>query len=255
VKKVALITGGSRGIGLGIARCLAKDFSIAVNGVRPEEEVREVIGELGSYGNKVIYCRGDVGNESHREEIIRQVRDTFGCLHVLVNNAGVGPKQRMDLLEMTPESFDFVMNTNLKGPFFLTREIARWMVSQKSSDMNFEGSIINITSVSSTMASVNRGEYCMAKSALSMMSSLFAVRLSEYDIPVYEVRPGIIQSDMTKGVKEKYDRMIADGITLQRRWGTPEDVGKAVLSLVSGGFRYSTGSVFMVDGGLTVSRL
>jgi len=158
-------------------------------------------------------------------------------------------------LETSPESFDYVLNTNLRGTFFLTQEVANWMVKQKEGNPDYEGSIINITSVSSTVASINRGEYCIAKAGLSMMSSLFSARLGEFNIPVYEVRPGVIYSDMTRGVKEKYDKLIAEGLTVQKRWGTPDDVGKAVSAIAAGGFPYSTGSVFMVDGGMTVWRL
>ena len=255
MKKVALITGGTRGIGFGIAKSLAPGCHLAVNGVRDEAEVSDALAELKKFGNEVIYCRGDISKETHRKRIIEEINLHYGCLHVLVNNAGVAPKQRKDLLETTPESFEYVINTNLQGTFFLSQEIAKWMVRQKEKDPEYSGCIINITSVSSTMASINRGEYCIAKAGLSMMSALFAVRLGEYDIPVYEIRPGIIKTDMTSGVKEKYDKMIAEGLTLQKRWGLPEDVGKAVSAIVSGGFPYSTGSVFMVDGGLGISRL
>ncbi len=255
MKKVALITGGTRGIGFGIAKSLTSNCRIAVNGIRTEAEAAESIAELKKYGNDVIYCRGDISNEAHRKNIIDQLKKHFGCLHVLVNNAGVAPKQRKDILETSPESFDFVINTNLRGTFFLTQELAGWMVEQKKADANYNACIINITSVSSTMPSVNRAEYCISKAGLSMMSSLFSARLGEFDIPVYEIRPGVIYSDMTSGVKEKYDKLINEGLTLQKRWGTPEDVGKAVSAIVSGGFPYSSGSVFMVDGGMTVYRL
>jgi NAD(P)-dependent dehydrogenase (short-subunit alcohol dehydrogenase family) len=255
MKKVALITGGTRGIGFGVAKNLASTCHLAVNGIRAETEVEEAIDELKKSGNTVIYCRGDISNEDQRKSIVEKVRKHFGCLNILVNNAGVAPKQRKDLLETSPESFDYVLNTNLRGTFFLTQEVANWMVKQKEGNPDYEGSIINITSVSSTVASINRGEYCIAKAGLSMMSSLFSARLGEFNIPVYEVRPGVIYSDMTRGVKEKYDKLIAEGLTVQKRWGTPDDVGKAVSAIAAGGFPYSTGSVFMVDGGMTVYRL
>jgi 3-oxoacyl-[acyl-carrier protein] reductase len=172
-----------------------------------------------------------------------------------VNNAGIAPKERKDVLETTEASFDDVLSTNLKGNYFLTQLAANWMIEQKKSDAGFMGSIINVSSISATVASVNRGEYCISKAGLSMSTQLFAVRLGEFDIPVYEVRPGIISTDMTSGVKAKYDKLISEGLTVQNRWGFPDDVGRAVASLASGNFPYSTGSVIMVDGGLTIPRL
>jgi NAD(P)-dependent dehydrogenase (short-subunit alcohol dehydrogenase family) len=254
-KKVALITGGTRGIGLGIARYLSPLYNIAVNGVREEKDVADVIGELRNNGNEVIYCRGDISLESARSRIIEEVREHYGHLNFLVNNAGVAPKERKDLLETTPESFEYLIRTNLMGPFFLSQAAANWMIHQKENDPGFDACIVNVTSVSSTMASINRGEYCISKAGLSMMSNLFAVRLGDYNIPVFEVRPGIISTDMTSRVKEKYDKMIREGITVQKRWGLPEDIGKAVAAIVSGSFSYSSGSVFMIDGGLSISRL
>jgi 3-oxoacyl-[acyl-carrier protein] reductase len=255
MKKVALITGGTRGIGLGIAKSLAPTCQLAVNDIHDEAVVAGVIAELKEYGNDVIYCKGDISNETHQKKIIEQINEHYGGLHVLVNNAGVAPKQRYDLLETTAESFDYVVNINLKGTFFLTQGIAKWMVRQKEQNPDYTGCIINITSMSATVASINRGEYCISKAGLSMMVALFAARLGEYDIPVYEIRPGIIKTDMTSGVKDKYDKLIGEGLTLQKRWGLPEDVGKVVSAIVSGNFPYSTGNVFMVDGGLTVGRL
>jgi 3-oxoacyl-[acyl-carrier protein] reductase len=167
----------------------------------------------------------------------------------------VAPKERLDILEATEESFDRVMGINLKGPYFLTQSIASWMVEQKETDPDFSGGIIYISSISATVASVNRGEYCLSKAGISMASQLFAVRLGEFGIPVYEVRPGIIKSDMTAGVTTKYDQLIENGLTVQKRWGLPEDVGKVVASIAREDFSYSTGQVFMVDGGLTLSRL
>jgi 3-oxoacyl-[acyl-carrier protein] reductase len=183
------------------------------------------------------------------------VKERFGALHVLVNNAGVAPKERLDLLEATEESFDYVVGTNLKGPYFLSQAAARWMVEQKQSDEGSFFAIINVGSISSTVVSVNRGEYCVAKAGLSMMSALFAARLGEYGIPVYELRPGVTRTDMTAGVTEKYDKLIAEGLCVTRRWGTPEDVGMAAASLATGRFPYSTGQVIQIDGGLTLPRL
>jgi len=256
MKSVALITGGSRGIGFGIAEQLAKNkFDLAINGTRSEDEVTEVIKKLKEFGGDVIYCRGNITSSSDRKNIIQQVSDYYGKLNVLVNNAGIAPKERKDILDASEESFDDVISTNLKGPYFLTQSVANWMIEQKKNDNEFEGCIINISSMSATVASVNRGEYCISKAGVSMATKLFAVRLGEFNIPVYEVRPGIIATDMTAGVKEKYDKMIEDGLCLQKRWGQPDDVGKAVASLANGSFIYSTGQVIMVDGGLTLSRL
>jgi 3-oxoacyl-[acyl-carrier protein] reductase len=255
MKRVALITGGSRGIGYGIAKNLAENgFDIAINGVRSADSVKEVMQELKNAGADVMYCQGNIGSGEDRRKIINEVTDHFGKLHVLVNNAGVAPKQRRDVLEMTEESFDDVLNVNLKGAFFLAQQSANWMVEQKKTDNGFSGCIINISSVSANVASVNRGEYCISKAGLSMVTQLLAVRLGEYDIPVYEVRPGIISTDMTAGVKEKYDKLIGEGLSVQKRWGYPDDVGKAVGSLAQGNFPYSTGQVIMIDGGLTLRR-
>ncbi len=254
-KQVALITGGSRGIGFGIAKQLAAaGFDLAINGVRPKEAVEDAIRSLQESGAEVLYCQGDISLRGDRERILSEMKRHFKRLHVLVNNAGRAPRERKDLLEATEESFEELLRTNLQGPYFLTQQVAQWMISQQQSGQ-FRGCIVNVTSVSSTLASVNRGEYCVAKAGLSMATQLFATRLGEFDIPVYEVRPGIIRTDMTVGVTEKYDKLISEGLTLNKRWGTPEDVGKAVLALISGSFPYSTGQVIMVDGGMTVGRL
>jgi len=235
MKRVALITGGSRGIGYGISKHLAENgFDIAVNGVRGEEAVAEVLKELRNTGADVIYCQGDVSLTEDRKKIINQVKKHFGKLHVLVNNAGVAPKERKDILETSEESFDRLISTNLKSAYFLTQLAANWMIEQKKADTSFTSCIINVSSISATVASVNRGEYCVSKAGLSMVTQLFAVRLGEFDIPVYEVRPGIIETDMTTKVKDKYDKLIAEGLTVQDRWGYPYDVGKAVSALALG---------------------
>ena len=254
--KVALITGGTRGIGLGISRALAAEgFDLALNGQRPEAEIRLVLNELSEKGSDVIYCRGNLADPEERLSIWNRVMDHFGRVNLLVNNAGMAPRERRDILETREESFQEVMDVNLTGPYFLTQQAARHMLEKKESDPGFSACIINISSVSATLASVNRGEYCISKAGMSMMTQLFAVRLGEADIPVFEIRPGVTQTDMTAGVKEKYDHMIAEGLTLQRRWGVPEDVGRVVASLARGELAYSTGQVIMVDGGMTIGRL
>ena len=256
MRRVALITGGTRGIGFGIALELAKNnFDLAINGTRPAAQVEDALRELRHYGMDVMYCPGDIASSGDRIEMLRQVKDHYGALHVLVNNAGVAPKERRDILEATEESFDYVMGVNLKGSYFLTQKTANWMIEQKKTDPEFKGCIINISSISATVVSLNRGEYCISKAGISMATQLFAVRLGEYDIPVFEVRPGIVQTDMTSGAKEKYDKLIGEGLLVQKRWGEPQDVGKVVASLAKGDFMYSTGQVIMVDGGLTIPRL
>ena len=256
MKQAALITGGTRGIGLGIARELAtKGFNLALNGIRPDEQVQDVMEELRRSGAEVIYCQGNVAEAADRQKMWEQALEHYGRINILVNNAGMGPGERLDILEATEESFHEVMNVNLTGPYFLSQLAAKHMVEQKEKDAGFRAAIINISSVSATLASVNRGEYCISKAGMSMMTQLFAARLGEFDIPVYEVRPGVIETDMTARVKDKYDKMIVQGLTLQKRWGMPDDVGRAVASLAAGDLSYSTGQVIMVDGGLTIGRL
>lgn len=256
MKPIALITGSSRGIGLGIAKKLCKNgYDVAINGVRDADRVQNVLRELKETGAKAIYCQGDVSSNDDRTKILDQIKSTYGRLNILVNNAGVGPKERVDPLQATEKSFERVMRINLKGPYFLTQAVARWMIKQKKERERFDGSIINIGSISATVISPERGEYCMSKAGLAMHSKIWAVRMAEFDIPVFEVRPGIVQTDMTSGVRDKYDKLISEGITTQRRWGMPADVGKAVASLAEGDFPYSTGETIMVDGGLTLQRL
>lgn len=278
MNKVALVTGGSRGIGFGIAEKLAAEkWDIVINGVREEAAVAEPLAKLRAYGVRVGYARGDVGSVEGRASIVETTRELAAAwrkeqrakgsdssplaltaspaINLLVNNAGVAPKVRADLLETSEESYDYVVNTNLRGVFFLTQAFARDMVAAKKADPSFAAYIISITSISATVVSINRGEYCIAKAGLSMMSQLFAARLGADGIPVYEVRPGVIKTDMTAGVTEKYDKLIAGGLNIQPRWGYPEDVGKAVAALSRGDFPFSTGQVVMVDGGLVVPRL
>lgn len=255
-RPVAFVTGGSRGIGYGIAEHLADaGFDLAINGVRPEEAVGEALNALRTRGSEVIYCPGDIASAEARADMVQRIKAHFGRLNVLVNNAGVAPKERRDILEATEESFQYVLSTNLQGAYFLTQAAANWMIAQQAEQAHFWGCIINVSSISATVASVNRGEYCVAKAGLSMATQLFAARLGEYDIPVYEVRPGVIKTDMTAGVTAKYNALIEAGLCVQKRWGFPDDVGKAVASLAKGDFPYSTGQVILVDGGLTIPRL
>jgi len=254
--KTAIITGGSRGIGLGIARELAKSgFNLVINGVREENDVKDVLEALRLSGTRVIYARGNVSVKADREHILAMAVSEFGGVNVLVNNAGIAPIERRDILEATGESFDYVMNINLKGPYFLTQLLANHMIEIKKGNPEFPCCIINVSSISATVASVNRGEYCLSKAGIAMATKLWAVRLGEYNIPVYEIQPGVIKTDMTAGVTSKYDGLIAGGLCVQNRWGLPEDVGKVAAAMANGYMPYSTGQVVMVDGGLTIQRL
>ena len=256
MKKVALITGGSRGIGFGIAKKMAEaGFDLAINGMRVDSDVQDVLESLKKLGSDVIYCQGDISKKEDRSSILEKIEKHFGKINVLINNAGVAPKERKDILDASEESFDYLISINLKGPYFLTQSVANWMLVQKQKDVNFEGSIINVSSISATVASINRGEYCISKAGVAMATQLFAVRMAEVGIPVFEVRPGIIKTDMTEKVSQKYNDLIENGLCLTKRWGLPEDVGKTVAAIANGNFLYSTGQVFVVDGGLTVARL
>jgi 3-oxoacyl-[acyl-carrier protein] reductase len=254
--RVALITGGTRGIGLGIARRLARDgWQLALCGVRPAAEVAPVIRELEQHGSRVEYCDADVSSVPARRSLVDRVRETFGCVNALVNNAGRAPGVRADLLDATEASFEELLRTNLQGPYFLTQSIAREMLERRRTDRTFASAIVFVTSVSAEMASVNRGEYCVSKAGLSMAARLFATRLAADGIPVYEVRPGIIETDMTARVKETYDARIAEGLVPERRWGQPDDVGRVVAALLRGDLPHATGTIINVDGGLSIPRL
>lgn len=256
MRKVAMITGGASGIGFGVSESLAREgFDLAICGRRDEASVAESLKLLRDLGGDVFYVPVDVSDADMRRNFVESTRRHFGRVDVLVNNAGVAPAERCDILEATEESFDRVIGINLRGPHFLTQLVARWMIEQQREDSSFFGVIVNMNSVSATMVSTNRGEYCISKAGLAMVSKLWAVRLAECRIGVYDVRPGIIHSDMTSGAEEKYDRLIEEGLIPQGRWGEPSDVGKVVAMLVRGDMLYSTGDVLMVDGGLTLSRL
>ena len=255
-RRSALITGGTRGIGLGVARALAReDWDLALGGVRPEAAVKDVIEQLRRAGGAVHYLQGDLARPDDRATLVAALRERFGVVNALVNNAGRAPRLRVDLLEATEESFEEVLRTNLQGPYFLSQAVARDQVERRRTDPSFAACLVFITSVSAGMASPNRGEYCVSKAGLSMTVRLFAARLAGHGIPAYEVRPGIIATDMTAAVRETYDRHIADGLVPDRRWGQPDDVGRVVAALVRGDLPYATGSVLHVDGGLSIPRL
>ena len=256
MSKIAFITGGTRGIGLGIAIELAKaGFDLAVNGIRNREAVEPILEELGSYGVQVAYVKGDVASKEDRKSMLSAVIDRFGKINVLVNNAGIAPPERKDILEATEESFKYVLHVNLQGPYFLTQLFANQMIELKQQYPGEFFAIINISSVSATVASVNRGEYCISKAGIAMATKLWAARLGEFDIPVYEIQPGVIKTDMTSGVQAKYDLLFQNGLAVQPRWGIPSDVGKVAAAMATGSMPYSTGHVVQVDGGMTVQRL
>lgn len=256
MSKIALITGGTRGIGLGIAIELAQaGFDLAVNGMRDEATVKPTLDELRNYGAQVDYFQGDVSKNDNRQRMVDAILSHFGKINVLVNNAGIAPPERKDILEATGESFDVVMNVNLKGPYFLTQLIANKMIVSKKQMPDEFFCIINVSSVSATVASVNRGEYCISKAGIAMATKLWASRLGEFDIPVYEIQPGVIRTEMTAGVERKYDQLFANGMAIQQRWGIPSDIGKVAAAMATGSLPYSTGQVVMVDGGMTVQRL
>ena len=255
-RPVALVTGGTRGIGLGIARVLAsRGWDLALAGMRSAAEVAGVVDELRAEDSDVIYVRADVSNGTDRTALLDAVHSHFGRLNALVNNAGRAPGVRADLLEASEASFEEVLRTNLQGPYFLTQRAVPLLLERRRQSPHEPTAIVFVTSVSATMVSPNRGEYCVSKAGLAMTASLFAVRLAADGIPVFEVRPGVIATDMTAGVKDVYDRRIADGLIPAGRWGTPDDVGRVVASLISGDMPYATGSVVHVDGGLAVPRL
>lgn len=265
-RRVALVTGGSRGIGLGCARALAAArFDLALVGVRPENEADEPLRELRAAGAEVLYVPADIGDDDAADRIVAAVRGRFGRLDVLVNNAGVAPKERRDILEATRESFDRLLRINTRGPYFLTQAAAKLMMETGAAPAvpplgaapaaPPRPCVVFITSISAETASINRGEYCISKAGLSMAARLWAVRLAEFGIPVYELRPGVIRTDMTAKVAARYDELFAGGLALQSRWGTPEDVGRAVAMLARGDLPYSSGAIITVDGGLAVPRL
>jgi NAD(P)-dependent dehydrogenase (short-subunit alcohol dehydrogenase family) len=254
MKKTALITGGRRGIGRAIAARLSRDgFNVAINGVTPLADEREK-ERFDDIPGEYIYVSGDVSKAPDREKILDQTLKRFGAIHVLVNNAGVAPAVRADLLEMSEESFDRVMAINARGNMFMTQAVAKIMLKQPPEGRK-RGTIINISSCSSVVSSANRGEYCVSKAAVSMLTTLFADRRAPEGIFVHEIRPGVIATDMTGAVKEKYDNLIAQGIFPIARWGTPEDVASAVSVFAGDDFLYTTGNYIDVDGGFHIRRL
>ncbi|MDQ2082215.1 3-ketoacyl-ACP reductase [Xanthobacteraceae bacterium Astr-EGSB] len=251
-RRVALVTGGRRGIGLSVAEALAADgLDVAITGTRDDDVARAALARLTAHGVAATFVAGDVGAIEDHARVLDAVEAALGPVDVLVSNAGIAPPQRLDVLETTPQNFDTVLGVNLRGAFFLAQAVARRMIATGGD----KRALIFISSCSAEMVSINRLEYCISKAGLAMAVEGFAVRLAADGIAVFEVRPGIIKTDMTAGVTSKYDALIEGGLVPAKRWGTGEDVANAVRALARGDVAFATGSVINVDGGLTVSRL
>lgn len=255
-RRVALVTGGGRGIGRGIALALGTQrWTVIVNYRRNVAAAQETVETICGAGGSATALDGDVADAGARQRMVERILADYGRIDLLVNNAGMAPRQRRDLLEMTETSYEEVMAVNLKGPFFLTQLVARKMIDLLHQGTIDAPKIINIGSMSAYTSSLNRGEYCLSKAGVGMMTLLFADRLAEYGINVYELRPGIIDTDMTRPVSEKYNRLIESGLTPIRRWGTPDDVARIVVAIADGALPFSTGEVIHVDGGFHFRRL
>jgi len=257
---VALVTGASRGLGRGIALELARGgYSVAINYAGNRQAAEEAVAlcrEVAQHEEQsFVALQGDISCSDSRKNLLKGVLDNFGRLDFLVNNAGIAPKVRADITEASEESFESLMKTNLMGPYFLTQLVSNYWLSKKIKPMKDGFRVIFVTSISSHTASISRGDYCISKAGLSMAVQLWAQRLAGDNIQVYELRPGIMKTDMTSAVTSKYDALIADGLVPQKRWGTPEDLGKAALSLLDGDFPFSTGAVIDIDGGFQIRHL
>ena len=255
MKKTAIVTGSSRGIGFGVLKRLGRDgFQVVMVATGSQEKNQKALDELKEEGIECIYIQANIGNHDDRLKIVEETVKAYGRIDVLVNNAGVAPKVRADLLEMTEESFERVISINTEGNMFLTQAVARQMLKQPVNGKK-RGTIINISSCSSEVSSISRGEYCVSKAGVSMLTKLFADRLAGEGILVNEIRPGVIATDMTNAVQEKYDHLIADGLFPIARWGTPEDIAGAVSAFAGDDFLYTTGNYIDVDGGFHIKRL
>ncbi len=255
-KKTAIITGSGRGIGRGIAVQLAKaDWNIVINDVHDPRPPAETLDLVKIEGGDGVIIMADITSAADRERLVAESLNTFGRIDLLVNNAGIGPRQRLDILEISEESMDEVLKVNLIGPFFLTQLVARKMIELVDRKVIEDPKIVNIGSISAFTSSTSRAEYCISKAGVAMTTLLYADRLAVHGINVYEIRPGIIETPMTSGVKDKYDKLISAGITPIKRWGQPVDIGKAILSIAEGYLPFSTGQVINVDGGFHIQRL
>ncbi|MBY9020589.1 MAG: 3-ketoacyl-ACP reductase [Candidatus Lokiarchaeota archaeon] len=261
-KKVLLVTGSTHGIGKAITLELAKlDFSVVINGAANKTLTEDYYAELreiyqDEFENNFLYVQADISKKEDRDILLNKIKTKFNRIDVLVNNAGVAPKIRSDILETSEKSYDRVMSINLKGPYFLTQSISKWMITLREELKElYQPYIINISSINRYTASVNRGEYCLSKSAMNMMTKLYGERLAEYGIPVFEISPGLIDTPMTEKVHPTYNKLIKEGLTPIRRWGKPIDIAKPVIAIVSGLLPFSTGSVIDIDGGFHLHRL
>ncbi len=263
----AIVTGARRGIGKAIAVELARNgFNIVLNDIelnprvtpdarQHDVQIDEVKQKIESLGRKACICLADISHATERQALLKCSESALGTIHLLVNNAGIAPSKREDILSTSEESFDKVISVNLKGTFFLTQLVANRMVEKTKAGYSHPFKIINISSISAYTSSPHRAEYCISKAGVSMSTKLYADRLAEYGINVYEIRPGIIATDMTKSVQKKYDELIESGVTPIRRWGVPEDVAKAISAIACGALQFSTGEVINVDGGFHLRRL
>ena len=255
MKKTAIVTGSSRGIGFGVLKRLGRDgFQVVMVATGSQEKNQKALDELKEEGIECIYIQANIGNHDDRLKIVEETVKAYGNIDVLVNNAGVAPTIRADLLDMTEESFERVISINTEGNMFLTQAVARQMLKQPVNGKK-RGTIINISSCSSEVSSISRGEYCVSKAGVSMLTKLFADRLAGEGILVNEIRPGVIATDMTNAVQEKYDHLIAEGLFPIARWGTPEDIAGAVSAFAGDDFLYTTGNYIDVDGGFHIKRL
>jgi len=261
-KKVLLVTGSTHGIGKAIILELAKlDFSVVINGAANKSLTESYYAQLkeiyqDELENNFLYVQADISKKEDRDILLNKIKKKFNRIDVLVNNAGVAPKIRRDILETSEESYDRVMSVNLKGPYFVTQSVSKWMIALREELKElYQPYIINISSINRYTASVNRGEYCLSKSGMSMITKLFGERLAEFGIPVYEISPGLIDTPMTEKVHHTYDKLIKEGLTPIRRWGKPIDIAKPVVAIVSGLLPFSTGSVIDIDGGFHLHRL
>jgi 3-oxoacyl-[acyl-carrier protein] reductase len=257
MNRVAIVTGASRGIGRGIALALAQvGYDLVVNYHSNLAAAEETARTCEKHNVRAEICQANVAEPAERRRLVDCARTNFGRVDLLVNNAGIAPKVRADILDATEESFDELIRTNVKGPYFLTQAVARWMVETKAaSGPEYRPKIVTIRSISANTASTNRGDYCVSKAALSMLTPLFACRLAQYGVLVYEIRPGVIATDMTSSVQTKYDQLISEGLTPIQRWGQPDDIARAVVAIAQDYLPFSTGEVINVDGGFHLRRL
>lgn len=256
MERAALVTGSARGIGQAVALELARrGFNVGVNDIAESASMGEAMAAFDGLAGRAVYIQADISDAASRKAMVERMREAFGRIDLLVNNAGIAPRQRLDILEATEQSFDEVLSVNLKGPYFLTQLVANWMLELQKTLEDYAPKIVSVSSISAYTSSPPRGEYCVSKAGVSMMTKLYADRLAEFGIPVYEIRPGVIRTPMTKPVTEKYDKLIAEGLTPIKRWGEPQDIALAVAAMAEGYLPFSTGEVINVDGGFHLHRL